>query len=618
MNSVTEPATSQRGEEIFSQVPTAVADENFCATWLAIQCEIISGVKTGLVLLAQNDGSSYEPVANWPGEPGSGGQLVGLAERALRDGTPLIWQRAIAGDGDGDAPGYQVAYPIKHAGQWAGAVALAITARPKEQLEIVVQQLSWGSAWIEVWLQRRRAAQKADEDTRLKSTLEPLATAVSQESFCATAQALVSDLAARLGCQRVSLGWVENFRIKLAALSHSASFAKQTNLSRALEDAMAEAYDQASAIAFPPAADARAQIAHYHQELARQQNSAAIYSLPLGNAEEIYAVLTFERASDRPFDAHTVELCESIASLVGPVLELKRRNEQPATQRLVALARARCAQLTGPEHFAPKVISAAAVVALLFFALAKTEYRVSAKTVIEAHSQRAAVAPFNGYIAESHVRAGDVVRPGQLLFTLDDRDIKLEADKWRSQKEQYVKQYHLALADHNAAQAKIAAAQIGQADAELALVEDQLARTRVRAQAAGIITKGDLSQSIGAPAERGQVLFEAAPLDNYRIILQLDERDVAEVAPGQSGRLLLAALPSDPLPFVVEKITPVSEAREGRNYFRVEARLRQTPGNLRPGMEGVAKIDLGQRHLLWNWTHRLTDWLRLLVWSWLP
>jgi multidrug resistance efflux pump len=210
------------------------------------------------------------------------------------------------------------------------------------------------------------------------------------------------------------------------------------------------------------------------------------------------------------------------------------------------------------------------------------------------------------------------VRAGEILATLDNRDLKLEQLKWSSQKEQYSKQYNVAMAQRNAAQVKITAAQVAQADAELALVEDQLARTHVRAPIDGVIVSGDLSQSIGAPAERGQVLFEVAPLDAYRVVLQVNEREAAEVAVGQRGKIALSAFPTRPLPFTVQKITPVSAAREGLNYFRVEAAMDQAPSQLRPGMEGVGKIDIAQRHLIWIWTHGAMDWLRLLVWSWWP
>ena len=114
------------------------------------------------------------------------------------------------------------------------------------------------------------------------------------------------------------------------------------------------------------------------------------------------------------------------------------------------------------------------------------------------------------------------------------------------------------------------------------------------------------------------MLFEIAPLDGYRIIVQVDERDIADVAVGQRGRLALSALPGRPLPLVVERITPLATAEDGRNYFRIEAALEEPFDALRPGMEGVAKIDAGRRRLLWIWTHEMFDWLRLRTWSLLP
>jgi hypothetical protein len=35
-------------------------------------------------------------------------------------------------------------------------------------------------------------------------------------------------------------------------------------------------------------------------------------------------------------------------------------------------------------------------------------------------------------------------------------------------------------------------------------------------------------------------------------------------------------------------------------------------------MEGVAKVEVGERKLWWVWTHTLVDWLRLATWRWLP
>ena len=56
---------------------------------------------------------------------------------------------------------------------------------------------------------------------------------------------------------------------------------------------------------------------------------------------------------------------------------------------------------------------------------------------------------------------------------------------------------------------------------------------------------------------------------------------------------------------------------DGRNFFEVEARLKDNAGrDLRPGLIGVAKVEAGSRSWLWICTHRVTDWIRLTLWSW--
>ncbi len=68
----------------------------------------------------------------------------------------------------------------------------------------------------------------------------------------------------------------------------------------------------------------------------------------------------------------------------------------------------------------------------------------------------------------------------------------------------------------------------------------------------------------------------------------------------------------------MKKITSVSTPEEGINYFRVEAQLDSPAATIRPGMEGVGKILAGEHRLVWIWTRRLTDWLVVKLWTWLP
>ena len=78
------------------------------------------------------------------------------------------------------------------------------------------------------------------------------------------------------------------------------------------------------------------------------------------------------------------------------------------------------------------------------------------------------------------------------------------------------------------------------------------------------------------------------------------------------------SIPHERFAFTVTKITAVNAVKDGRNRFRVEARLDTPPGRLRPGMEGVGKIEVDERKLVWIWTHSLVDRARLWIWATLP
>jgi RND family efflux transporter MFP subunit len=343
-----------------------------------------------------------------------------------------------------------------------------------------------------------------------------------------------------------------------------------------------------------------------------------VLSVPLSSGGRPVGALTLERNQGPDFDADSVSLCEAAGALLGPVLQGKLEAERWFGGRVVDVLAEFRDKLIGPRRPALKLGTALAVIAALVLTFADGEFRLSAKTAIEGEVQRAAVAPFEGFIAEALVRAGDNVRQGQVLAVLDDRDLKLDHVKWESEKEQTARKHREALAKHDRTASRILAAQLAQAEAQLALTEEKLARTRLVAPFDGVVVAGDLSQMLGAPVEQGKVLFELAPLDSYRVVLKLDERDMAYVAVGQRGELALTGLTGHTLAFTVKSVTSVSTPQEGRNFFRVEAQLDNASAPLRPGMEGVGKIVAGERRLAWIWTRAFADWLRIAFWSWMP
>jgi RND family efflux transporter MFP subunit len=615
-------ATSENGstdtlDALWRQFGRASSEKEFCASWLALQCRTITGVAAGVVLLgAPEEERPYVLAASWPEGPGDFKHLAEVAERALKERRGLALRRQSDGT-DTPRSRYDIAYPVHVSGRVYGVVVLDIDSRPEDALREAMRQLQWGSAWMEVLCHRGLSTKDAAPLEHLQSVVNLLATAVSPKSFHGAAVALATALATRFGCDRVSIGFLRRGSVRLEAMSHTGQFGEDTNLVRSIDAAMNEARDQETSIVYPDSPDRQAVASRAHARLARESGNGVICSVPLPGREQIAGVLTLERGSE-PFDNETVEICESLGGLIGPILETHRRDDRWLARKALDSGMSLLRAIIGPSHVAAKLVVLGLIALAVFLSQAKGTYRVTADTVLEPAAQQAISTAFDGYLRTAPQRAGDVVRVGQELATLDDREWQLERNRWMSQEDQSQRQYHEALGNGNASQAQIYAAQLGQAKAQVALLDEQIARTKIVAPFDGVIVTGDLSQSLGAPLQRGQVLFQMAPLDSYRVILQVDERDIAVVTTGQHGQLVLSGSPNDPLPFEVRRITPVSTTNEGRNYFRVEAKLDSAPERLRPGMEGVGKIVIDNRLLVWIWAHQPLDWLRLKIWNWIP
>lgn len=591
--------------------PANVTD--FCAAWLVILCSQVDRVQGALVLLADGEQrGGFRPVATWPDASVDLRHLAPAAESTLQQRRGVVVPGPEAA---GTGAGTLVGYPIEADGELHGAVVLEIRPRADGEVQRALRQLHWGSAWLVARFLHQLTLREQQRAGRLALAQQAVATALQEGPLRASALAVCNELAARLDCERVAIGLLRGEECAVEAISHTATLDPRSDFVRLLAEAMEEVPDlEQSFVHPPPGEDAVGGLAHAALALAR--GGVAVLSVPLLDDQQTIGVLTLERRKEQPFAAAELDLCETVGQLLGPIVAMKRREARGWFARSGDALRHGAALLFGPRHPGLKLLVALGVAAATALALATAPYRVNSKVVVEGAVQRAIVAPFQGYIAQGLVRAGDHVRQGQPMAKLDDRELRLERVRWASEAEQMARRYRQAAASQDRAQMSVAAAQEDQARAQLALVEERLARATLTAPFDGLVVVGDLSQLLGSPVEQGKVLFEVAPLDAFRVILNVDERDVAELAPGQRGELALAGMPYERLPFTVRQLTPVSTPQDGRNFFRVEARLEGAPVRLRPGMEGVGKVDVGERKLLWAWTHSFVEWLQLSLWQW--
>lgn len=605
----------EQDAEVWRAFSAPASDEQFCQAWLALLCRQLADISAGVVLFQSGDENTFLPVAVWPEVSRDLSFLGKVAERALVEGRGVVHRPE-----DKSERFIHVAYPIEVSQRMVGAVVLEASARPEAEVHALLRQLHWGVAWLHDLFNRRELAINQGKSERIGSVMEVLATALRRARLQQTLFDIANHVGRQMHCSRVAVGLVTNGSLKVAALSNAAWFEKNTSVVKLYKEVMEDVCDRLEPVAFqlPDGAEPVAQQDSVHARLARESGAKFILSMPLLLGADCIGVLTLERNAGSDFDATDSAWLDTLASLLPAVIEQKRKAERGYLVRFREDFRTLLERLFGPRYLIWKFSASLLLAAVMALALLEIDYRVTAKTVIEGELQLAAVAPFEGFISASYVRAGDMVKKGQVLCLLDDRDLKLEQQKWNSEHEQYVRKLREAIANHEMAEVQILSAQAQQAEAQYALVTDRLNHVQITAPFDGVVISGDLSQLIGSPVELGKQLFEIAPLQAYRVILQVDESEMRHVALGQQGDLMISGIVGDPVPFSVSKITPMATARDGKNFFRVEARLNQANANLRPGMEGVGKVETGERRLWWVLTHGFTDWLRLSLWSWLP
>ena len=106
-----------------------------------------------------------------------------------------------------------------------------------------------------------------------------------------------------------------------------------------------------------------------------------------------------------------------------------------------------------------------------------------------------------------------------------------------------------------------------------------------------------------------------ARTDQFFIECLIAESDVPELRVGGTGEVAFASMPKQKFPVRIQMIEPAAHAKEGMNVITVRCQLLGSVETWwRPGMSGVAQLDVGRRSPGWALTQRTVDYLRLHLW----
>jgi multidrug resistance efflux pump len=420
--------------------------------------------------------------------------------------------------------------------------------------------------------------------------------------------AMAVECAQLFGAQLAAVALLDDRgELALAGNTGAAALDPRQELGAGALAAAHEALDQGRSLAWPPFPACQEAILAAHRQWSAGESACTALLAAEGRA---VGAIVLRRAT--PFAPVELERLEHVASFAAPVLSLRRELS------LGWRARARRAWSSARQRMAGRKAWVGAAVLLAASLAVPVPWRVSAPARLEGAVQRAVVAASEGFVQQVNAKPGDSVVAGQVLVELASQDLELERRRRESELRQHETAYQAAQVRYDRTAMVASRARAAEAQSLLALAEAHLERARVTAPFDGIVVKGDLYQSPGAPVQRGEVLMVLAPAGEFRLLLEVDEADIAAVRPGQGGVVALASAPARPFPFTVKRVVPVASSAEGRNFFEVEAEVRQADPELRPGLGGVGKIEVGRRSLWQLLTARAANWLRLAWWTLTP
>ena len=453
--------------------------------------------------------------------------------------------------------------------------------------------------------------------------LSVAAEVMQARQFNEAALALVNGVTSLFGLRQAALVWRQAGKAELVAVSHLDRFERTSRVVQALQAAALEVLstdsrirawrvadeegDADSLLAGPPA----------HQMLLGALGDArGVVSVPVRNRSGLAEAVLVCALDQRDLPDADVDELTAVLDMVQPGLAKAQLEQSWWGKRWQRKALGRLELLFGPGHPWIKAAAVAGGAAMLFMAFGTLPYRVEASAQLATDNTRVVTAPNDGRLLEVGADIGDLIRKDQTLARLDVADLRQQALEVGSEIRRYMAEEDKARAAGSLAEAQVARFRREQSQARIKRVQALIEQAEAKAPFDGVIVEGERRNLLGSTVRRGDLLFRVAAVDGLYVVMQVPERDIRDLPSQAQGDLILLTQTSQQIRFRVTHFVQMAQVKgEEGNQFVVKAQIIDPPEAWwRPGMTGLAKIDVGQRNVAWILFHRLFDTLRLYFW----
>ena len=216
---------------------------------------------------------------------------------------------------------------------------------------------------------------------------------------------------------------------------------------------------------------------------------------------------------------------------------------------------------------------------------------------IEAHNAMVIAAPQDGVVREFLVQPNQAVHKDQPLFRLDDTTLRNRRAVAKQSLEIARSEALLAAQkafDSAQSKGELAAlnGQVQEKQAEVAWLDDMLARNLVRAPRDGIAIFGDSNDWIGRPVVTGERILQLADPQDVGVLVWLPVANAINLDTGSQIRLFLHVAPLSPLTASLTQTSyQATLSPENIPAYRIRGRFDGDASQLaRIGLKGTAKL----------------------------
>ena len=141
--------------------------------------------------------------------------------------------------------------------------------------------------------------------------------------------------------------------------------------------------------------------------------------------------------------------------------------------------RRRFASLLGYRHTGWKLAGLIVIFTFVLSCVIPITHTVNAPFLLRTKASADLTAPFSGYIDTVNANVGDTVKKGQLLVTLDQRELLMQQTELKAERDRSLSDSRRYEAEGDLSQMKLSQLAIEQADAKLTVLDYRLDRTEI-------------------------------------------------------------------------------------------------------------------------------------------